>query len=75
MSVAPAHSPPTARPCTILSTTRISGATTPIASNVGIRPMHTDTVPIIMSVMNSIDLRPMRSPKWPNRTPPIGRET
>lgn len=30
-------------------------------------------MPIKNSVINSIDLRPTRSPKWPKMTPPNGR--
>jgi hypothetical protein len=30
-------------------------------------------IPIVSSVMMSIDLRPRRSPKWPNSAPPSGR--
>ncbi len=35
--------------------------------------MPTVAAPIIVSDSTSIDLRPMRSPKWPMTTPPIGR--
>ncbi len=30
-------------------------------------------MPITSSDATSVDLRPMRSPKWPNRNEPIGR--
>ena len=39
----------------------------------GISPMIMLGTPISSNVIISIDLRPMRSPKWPNTMPPIGR--
>ncbi|VBM27181.1 Uncharacterised protein [Burkholderia pseudomallei] len=35
--------------------------------------MHTVAAPIIASVVISAFLRPIRSPRWPNTTPPSGR--
>lgn len=61
--VAPAHSPPTARPCSVRSTTIRMGAATPIFWAEGIRPMATDTTPIVIRVMIRTFLRPNLSPK------------
>lgn len=73
--VAPAHSPPTARPCRMRSTTSRIGARTPIVPVVGSRPMASVEKPISSSVVTSVPLRPRRSPKWPNSTDPNGRAT
>ena len=35
--------------------------------------MQVVATPIIISVMTSVVLRPMRSPRWPKITPPTGR--
>ena len=45
----------------------------PIEVNVGSTPMRNVAIPMMSSDSTSIDLRPMRSPKCPNTTPPIGR--
>jgi hypothetical protein len=41
---------------------------------VGRRPISIVVTPIIRSVMMSTKRRPWRSPKWPNRMPPNGRD-
>jgi hypothetical protein len=40
---------------------------------VGSSPIRKVAIPIIRRVMTNIDLRPMRSPKWPQTMPPMGR--
>ena len=72
-STAPPHSPPRPMPCSIRSSTRSRGAATPIESYVGSRPIAKVDRPMIIIVTTSIGLRPSRSPRWPKRTPPIGR--
>ena len=47
----------------------------PIASYEGMSPIPTVAIPIIVIVMMSSALRPIRSPKWPNKAAPIGRAT
>jgi hypothetical protein len=49
------------------------GARMPMVLYVGRRPMRTVAAPMVMRDSTSIFLRPMRSPKWPNTTPPTGR--
>ena len=49
------------------------GAAMPMLANVGVRPMAVVEAPIITSVVTMIGLRPIRSPKWANTTPPSGR--
>ena len=55
--------------------TRRIGADHPTCSNVGRRPIRNVTPPMRRRVITSIDLRPIRSPKCPKTTPPIGRAT
>jgi hypothetical protein len=47
----------------------------PIDSYVGSSPMIPVDSPITSVVMMSVARRPMRSPMWPNRMPPSGRNT
>ena len=54
------------------STSRI-GAQTPTCEYVGSRPISTVATPMSISVVTSIDLRPILSPKWPKTMPPTGR--
>ena len=70
---APPYSPPTPIPCRIRSTTRATGAQTPIWSYVGSRPIAAVPTPMISSVRISIFFRPIRSPKCPKISPPTGR--
>ena len=49
------------------------GATTPICSNVGRSPIRKVAPPIRRRVVTSMDLRPIRSPRWPKTAPPMGR--
>jgi hypothetical protein len=51
------------------------GARTPIVAYVGSRPIAKLATPMRLMVSTSMDLRPMRSPKWPKITPPRGRTT
>ena len=44
-----------------------------MVANVGVSPMAVVEAPIITSVVTMIGLRPMRSPKCANTTPPSGR--
>nr|WP_252975631.1 hypothetical protein [Janibacter melonis] len=74
MSIAPAHSPPTAKPCSRRMRARRIGAAMPIEPAVGMRPMAIETSPMTMRVMKSIRLRPILSPKCPKSRPPMGRE-
>ena len=39
----------------------------------GRRPIRVVATPIVSMVATSVDLRPIRSPKWPNRNEPSGR--
>jgi len=50
-----------------------TAAQPPMAAALGIRPMRNDATPITNIVTISIFLRPIRSPKCPNRMPPSGR--
>jgi hypothetical protein len=59
----PAHSPPTANPCNSRSTSRISGAATPMAAALGTRPTATVDRPIFSRVATKVLFRPRRSPK------------
>ena len=47
----------------------------PIEAYVGSSPIAKVATPIISSETTSIFLRPTRSPKCPNTTPPSGRAT
>jgi electron transfer flavoprotein alpha/beta subunit len=60
-------------PCTTRSSTSSTGASTPTFEKSGSRPTQTVAMPIIISVVISAFLRPIRSPRWPNTRPPIGR--
>ena len=72
---APPHSPPTAKPCSSRHARSSTGAVTPMAAYDGSSPIATVAAPIMMIDTTSIFLRPTRSPKWPNTTPPSGRAT
>jgi len=73
ISTAPPHSPPTAMPWITRSSTSAMGASVPICSGVGSRPMRKLATPIRVMVSTSIRFRPRRSPKWPKTIPPSGR--
>jgi hypothetical protein len=62
-------------PCKKRSDVSRSGAAAPIMPAVGNKPMATVLRPISSRVATSVDLRPMRSPKWPKMIPPSGRAT
>ncbi len=49
------------------------GAQMPIWSYVGSNPIAAVPTPISNNVTIRIDLRPIRSPKWPKTIPPSGR--
>ena len=51
------------------------GASTPIVAYPGSRPIAKVDTPISSRLSTSSFLRPMRSPKWPNTSPPNGRAT
>jgi hypothetical protein len=51
----------------------MTGAAIPIDAYVGSTPMAAVARPMMSSDRTSIDLRPMRSPKWPKTMPPSGR--
>jgi hypothetical protein len=53
-------------------TSRI-GARTPTVPKVGSSPMAKVAPPIMSREMTSSFLRPIRSPKWPKTSAPIGR--
>ncbi len=72
-STAPPHSPPRPSPWPKRHSARSSGAAIPIVSYVGSTPIITVDTPIVISAATRVVLRPMRSPKWPNRADPIGR--
>ena len=74
ISAPPAHSPPTEIPCSARSATSRIGASSPTLAYVGRQPIATVEPPISSSVMTSIALRPMRSPKWPKIAAPTGRK-
>jgi hypothetical protein len=71
--MAPPYSPPRHRPWIIRSPNRRNAAATPIWSNVGIKPITPVPMPIPVSVMRKVYLRPTRSPTHPNRNAPTGR--
>ncbi|MNT59582.1 hypothetical protein D3C72_1971040 [compost metagenome] len=71
---APAHSPPSAMPCTKRSATSRMGLQMPAVAYVGKRPIRPVVTPISISVTTSTQRRPSLSPRWPKITPPIGRE-
>ena len=73
-SAAPAHSPPTAKPCASRSANRITGAATPMVAAPGTRPTATVDRPMMSSVVVRVALRPSRSPKWPKNAAPAGRD-
>ena len=74
-STAPPHSPPRPSPWPKRHNESSAGAATPIDAYVGSAPIATVEMPIVSSAATSVALRPMRSPKWPNRAEPIGRAT
>ena len=53
--------------------TSMIGAAIPTCEYVGSSPIQKVDSPMMASVVTSIDLRPKRSPKWPNTSPPSGR--
>ena len=69
----PPHCPPTAMPCRKRSTTSAIGASTPIESAVGSKPMRNVADPIRTRHVTRAGLRPTLSPKWPKTRPPMGR--
>ena len=70
-SAAPPHSPPSPKPWPKRSTHSSSGAIQPtICIGRQERDQRSSTAPISSSEATSVDLRPIRSPKWPNTTPP-----
>ncbi|COZ47603.1 Uncharacterised protein [Mycobacterium tuberculosis] len=73
-SAEPAHSPPTANPCSSRMVVRISGAAAPMATVVGTSPTVTVARPMINSVATRVFLRPRRSPKYPKTAAPNGRD-
>lgn len=62
-STEPAHSPPTANPCSNRSTVRSRGAAMPIDAVLGTRPTLTVEAPMMSRVATRVFLRPSRSPK------------
>ena len=72
-STEPLHSPPTAMPCSTRSTTRRTGAATPMLEVPGSTPTSALAIPIISSVTMSVALRPSRSPQCPKIAAPTGR--
>ena len=73
--MAPAHSPPKAKPWMILSVTSSTGARVPTWAAVGNAPIRAVAPPISSMVRARLRLRPIRSPIWPNTKPPTGRMT
>jgi len=73
ISAAPPHSPPSPAPCRKRSAARSHGARTPAVAYPGSAPIRVVARPIISMVATSADLRPIRSPKCPNRNEPTGR--
>jgi hypothetical protein len=50
-----------------------TGAQAPICAAVGKTPISAVAAPMISIVSARLRLRPIRSPIWPNASPPIGR--
>ena len=73
MIAAPPHSPPTAKPWARRSTHSRIGAAIPICANVGSNPMRAVATVITVNVRIRVDLRPIRSPRWPATKAPTGR--
>ena len=73
-SAAPAHSPPTAKPCSRRVVISSSGAAMPITAVLGIRPTANVEVPMMSKVTIRVRLRPTRSSRWPKNTAPTGRD-
>ena len=73
ISTEPPHSPPTPSPCAIRSRVSSAGAVYPSVAYPGSRPIRNVLIPISISVVTSIALRPTRSPKWPKIAAPTGR--
>ena len=57
------------------STSSSTGAHAPICAAVGNTPINAVAMPMISMVNARLRLRPIRSPIWPNTSPPIGRMT
>src|SRR6201999_201930 len=72
-STAPPHSPPRPKPCPKRNMTKRIGAKIPIEAYPGSKPIATVDGPIVMSAATSVVLRPLRSPKCPNKAAPNGR--
>ena len=51
------------------------GANSPICMTVGNKPIKNVAIPMVSREATSVALRPIRSPKCPKRTEPIGRAT
>ena len=62
-SAEPAHSPPTANPCSKRSATKINGAATPMVAVLGTAPTDMVETAMISKVAISVFFRPSRSPK------------
>ena len=73
--IAPPHSPPKPKPWPKRHTASKMGAAMPMAAYEGSRPMATVETPMVSSDATSVALRPMRSPKCPNKAEPTGRAT
>ncbi len=73
--IAPTYSPPVESPWNTRATTSRIGAHTPMVLYPGNSPVP--VVPIVIStiVITRTRLRPMRSPRGPKISPPIGRTT
>ncbi len=62
ISTEPPHSPPTPMPCRIRRITSRIGAAMPQLARPGSRPIRNVAMPMIISVVTRVALRPIRSP-------------
>ena len=67
------YSPPVEKPCTSRATSSRIGASRPIESALGMQPMAKVPSAIMIIVVASTLLRPIRSASGPKNSPPNGR--
>ena len=72
-STAPPHSPPSPKPCPNLQSASKNAAPTPMEEYVGNSPISTVETPMVSKAVTKVALRPIRSPKCPNKADPTGR--
>ena len=59
-------------PWKMRSSVSSSGAQAPMLAYEGSRPIIVVPMPMIIMVVTRADFRPIRSPKWPKMSAPIG---